>query len=206
VGDARYQLIDMDAEVDAYLSYGQADPHRASYFVVKTPLNTDSLIPTVRAQVRQLDALVPIHSTGPMTGIVADATANPRFSSLLLGVFAAMALIVAAVGVYGMLAYSVTQRTREIGIRLALGAERSKVAGLVIRDGLILCLIGLTLGLAGAFGATRLLRGLLYQVAPTDPGTYAAVAILLMVVSLLACWLPARRATRVDPLIALRSE
>jgi putative ABC transport system permease protein len=141
-----------------------------------------------------------------MNEVVSNATARTRFSSVLLAIFAGLALVVAGVGVYGLLTYTVSQYTREIGIRIALGADRSHIRRIVVRDGLVLCFVGLVIGLAGAYGATRLLNGLLYQVTPTDPATFLAVAGLLVGTAVLASWLPARRATRVDPIVALRHE
>jgi putative ABC transport system permease protein len=206
VGDTKYRLIDAHADVDLYVSYLQAAPHSESYLTIKTAAPPEMLIPSIRAEVQSLDPLVPIFSVSPLRDVLSNATARPRFNSVLLAVFAALALIVAGVGVYGMLAYTVTQRTHEIGIRIALGAKPSQVARLVIGDGFVLCLAGLALGLTGAFGATRLLRGLLFQTAPADPVTFAIVAVLLLALAPIACYLPARRATRVDPIVALRSE
>jgi putative ABC transport system permease protein len=206
VGNSKYRLIEMGPDTDIYVSHLQADPWPGNYVVMKSRLPTESVISLARAEVRKLDPLVPLYGTTTMHEVVSNATARTRFSSVLLAIFAGLALVVAGVGVYGLLTYSVSQYTREIGIRIALGADRSHISRIVVRDGLVLCLVGLVIGLAGAYGATRLLTGLLYQVTPTDPATFLAVAGLLVGTAVLACWLPARRATRVDPIVALRHE
>jgi len=138
--------------------------------------------------------------------VFSNSVAGQRFNALLLGAFASLALILAMIGVFGVINYSVAQRTHEIGIRLALGAQRGDVFKLVIGQGLVLALIGVLLGAAGAFGVTRVIVGLLYNVSPTDSATFIVVSVLVTTVALLACWLPARRATKVDPLVALRYE
>jgi putative ABC transport system permease protein len=131
---------------------------------------------------------------------------QPRFLSLLLATFAGIALFLAAIGIYGVMAYAVAQRTQEIGVRMALGAQRLHVLRLVFGQGFVLLAIGTAIGLAGAFALTRLMHSLLFEITPTDPLTYSAVVVLLAVVALFACYIPARRATRVDPLVALRYE
>jgi putative ABC transport system permease protein len=127
-----------------------------------------------------------------------------RFNTLLLGLFAGLATLLSAIGIFGVMNYSVTLRTREIGLRIALGAQRREVLGLILRQGLLLTAIGVAIGLAGALALTRVMSGLLFGVGSTDPATFAGIVLLLTLVSLIACYLPARRATRVDPLIALR--
>jgi ABC-type antimicrobial peptide transport system permease subunit len=140
-----------------------------------------------------------------MNDVVATALATPRLTGFLLGAFAAIALALAAVGIYGVLAYLVSQRTPEIGIRMAFGADRSQVVGMVLRQGFSLVAVGIVAGLIGAFALTRLMQGLLYGVRPNDPITFVAVTALLLFVALMASFLPARRATRVSPIIALRA-
>jgi ABC-type antimicrobial peptide transport system permease subunit len=160
----------------------------------------------VRAAVREVDPALPIFDMQPMSDTVADALARPRFLSLLLGAFSAIALALAAVGIYGVMAYSVSQRTQEIGVRMALGALSSDVLKMVLGQGTKLAGVGIGIGLVGAFMLTRAMSTLLFETSVTDPLTFAAVVALLAVITLLACYIPARRATKVDPMIALRSE
>jgi putative ABC transport system permease protein len=141
-----------------------------------------------------------------MSAVVAQATAEPRFYVVLLAAFAAIAVVLAAVGIYGVMSYSVSRRTHEIGIRIALGAEPSTVLRFIVRQGMTLAFIGATAGLVAAFALTRLMHGLLYGVGATDPTTFVAVTAALCAVALAASYLPARRATRIDPLVALRSD
>jgi putative ABC transport system permease protein len=141
-----------------------------------------------------------------MDGVVADANVEPRFEMLLLGMFAAVALALAAVGIYGVMSYSVTRRTHEIGIRVSLGASRGNILLLVVKQGMLLALIGSAVGIGGALLLSRLMTKLLYGVRPNDPVTFCAVASILMIVALAASYIPARRAMRVDPMVALRHE
>jgi len=149
---------------------------------------------------------VPLENIRTMTQMVETSVAQRKLSVQLLGGFAGVALLLAAIGLYGVLSHTVTQRTREIGIRTALGAQRPDVIGLVLRQGMKLTCLGILIGLAGAFGLTNLIRSLLFDVAPTDPLTFAVIPVMLAMVALLACWLPARRAAKVDPMEALRHE
>jgi putative ABC transport system permease protein len=186
-----------------------ADAHsHFSYLtvVVRTSGDPGALMPAIRNEVRALDGNVTISQVQTMDQAVADATAQPLFYLLLLGTFAAVALILAAVGIYGVVSYSVSRRTHEIGIRMALGAKRSDVLKLVTSQGMILALVGTAVGAAGALPLARLISSLLYGVGPTDAVTFAAVAVVLTAVALVACYIPARRAARVDPIMALRNE
>jgi putative ABC transport system permease protein len=175
-------------------------------FVVSTQGDPQSLAAAVRAAVREVDPSLPVYSLRPMSEVVGRSMVQPRFLSLLLGIFSGIALFLAAIGIYGVMAYSVAQRTQEIGVRMALGAQRLHVLRLVFGQGFVLLAIGTVIGLGGAFALTRWLQSLLFEITPTDPLTYSAVVVLLAAVALLACYIPARRATKVDPLVALRYE
>jgi putative ABC transport system permease protein len=160
----------------------------------------------VRNEIRQMDGNVPVANIKPMRDVVSTALATPRLTGFLLGTFAAIALALAAVGIYGVLSYLVAQRTHEIGIRVAIGADRRKVLAMILRQGLGLAIVGVIVGAAAAFALTRLMATLLYQVKPSDPLTFVAVPLALIVVATLASYVPALRATRVSPVKALRME
>src|SRR5262249_16968603 len=157
-------------------------------------------------EVRSLDPHLPISKMQLMRTLIADSLAQPRFRMLLFSIFGGLALVLAAVGIYGVISYSVGQRTQEIGIRMALGAQRRDVFALVLRRGMQLAGGGAGIGLIGGIALTRVLRSLLYGVTPTDLATFAGITTLLAAVALMACWIPARRATTIDPVIALRQE
>jgi predicted permease len=173
---------------------------------LRTGLETSATISMVRDLVKGMDSSIPLFGVQTMAQQKDNSLALQRMAATLLGGFGILALLLAALGIYGVLAYSVSQRTREIGVRMALGAQISDVFLLVIRQGVGLSIVGLVLGLGGAFAATRLLRGFLYNVAPLDPVTFGVVVVILGTVSLVACWLPTRRATQVNPVVALRAE
>jgi putative ABC transport system permease protein len=160
----------------------------------------------VRKEVQAMDANAPVFSVVTAEEYISRSVASTRFNMTLLAVFTAVALLLTAVGLYGVISFSVSQSTHEIGIRMALGAQTADVLKLVVGQGLVLTMVGVIFGVAAAFVLTRLLKTLLYEVAPTDPLTFVVVSASLVVVSLLACYLPARRATKVDPLTALRYE
>jgi predicted permease len=175
-------------------------------FFVRTDRDPATLMPAVRSLVNRVDSGAGIDVMLPMEQLVASSLTRQRFYAILLGLFAAIATVLGAIGIYGVLAYAVGQRTQEIGIRMALGAERGAVLRMVLRRGIVLAAIGIVLGLAGASGLTRYLSGMLYDLTPLDPPTYAVVAIVFAMVALIASYLPARRATQVDPVVALRHD
>jgi putative ABC transport system permease protein len=172
--------------------------------VVRSDAPASALLPVVRQKVRELDPELPVATVRTMEEWVSNSAAQPRLSAELVAVFAFMALAIAAVGIYGVMAFSVGQRTRELGIRMALGARPDTLVWVVVKQGMDLALAGLAAGVVGAALLARAVDSLVYGVAPHDPRTMVAVAALLSGVALLACWVPARRASRLDPLIALR--
>jgi putative ABC transport system permease protein len=179
---------------------------RTESVVVHTSVDPTSLAGPLRETVRRLDPNLPIVRLQTMEELVTKSLARPRFIMMLLGVFAGIALSLGAIGVYGVMSHGVAQRTNEIGIRIAMGAESAEVSGMVLRQGMGLALLGVLLGLVASLGAARSLAGFLFNVSTTDPGTYTAVAIVMVAVALLASYLPARRASKVDPIDALRYE
>jgi putative ABC transport system permease protein len=175
-------------------------------FVIRTDGDPAEMTPAVRRELSAIDPDQPVSDVRTMRQVMADTTGRARFNTLLFGLFAGLATLLAAVGIFGVMNYSVTLRTREIGIRMALGAQPARVLTLVLRQGLLLTLVGIGIGLVGALALTRVMSSLLFGVDATDPLTYAAIMLLLAAVSLIACYIPARRATRIDPLTALRYE
>jgi len=174
--------------------------------LVRTEVAPSSLLPSVRAVVRSIDPQLPIFRTRTMEEAVAASISTQRLSATLMEGFSLIALFLAALGLYAVLAYSVTQRTREIGIRIALGSPRSRIFGLIVRQGIIMIALGILIGIALALGCGPLIQHLVYGVAPHDPKTIIGVSVLLLGVAILACWVPALRAIRVDPIVALRQE
>jgi putative ABC transport system permease protein len=205
VADVRNLELNAEPTPEIYTSYLQ-DPFANMSYVVRSEVEPESLVPAVREAVRQVDKAQPVADVREMEQLVSDASAQPRFNSLLLGIFASLALLLAAAGIYGVMSYAVTQRTHEIGVRVALGAQARDVLRLIIGHGLRLTFIGLALGLLCAMLMTRVMASLLYGVKPTDPWTFIMGAVIFIAVALVACYVPARRATKIDPLIALRYE
>jgi putative ABC transport system permease protein len=197
--------VDEDSRVELYLPFLQ---NSASGFtlVVRGSGDPAALAAGLRRAVRAVDPELPVYSLRTLDELVADRTAQRRLAVLLISVFAAIALLLAAVGIYGVMSYAVTQRTQEIGIRMALGAEREHIVGMVLRSGARMAVGGVVIGLLAAFGLARLITALLFETSAADPPTFSVVPLLLMAVALVACYLPARRATRVDPIQALRYE
>jgi putative ABC transport system permease protein len=175
-------------------------------FAIRTSTDPASAAPLVRQVISEVDSSVGIDSMLPMTHMVANRLARERFHAVMLGTFAVVAALLATIGIYGVLAYAVVQRTQEIGIRMALGAHRREVLTLVLRQGMMLTGIGIILGLAGAAAGTRLLEGMLFGITPLDPATFVVVSVLFGLVAMCASYVPARRATKVNPMVALRAE
>jgi putative ABC transport system permease protein len=205
--DVRGSGLQIQPRPEAYFPLEQENYNTTLTFVARGNAAVETVLQrAIRSEIKSLDAALPVANYRTMERVVADAVARPRFSTVLFGLFAVTALLLTVVGLYGVVAYAASQRMREIGIRIALGAQTRQVLLLVIRQGMLPALIGLVIGIAGAFTLTRLLANQLYEVKSTDPLTYCAVVVVLLLVTLFSCWLPARRAAGLDPLVALRCE
>jgi len=215
-GEKRFEIVGV-VKTGKYWSLGEQPPlflyhsilqgyYARTTLVAKTSGDPSSLLGAVRREIGALDSSVAPIQLGTLQQHLAFALFPARIGSVLLGIVGILALVLAIAGLSGLIAYSVSRRTREIGIRMALGAERRDVLKLVIGEGMLLTLIGIAIGLAAAIGLTRFLNDLLYGVTAIDPLTFGVIALLMMGVALMACWIPARRATKVDPLVALRCE
>jgi predicted permease len=205
VGSTKYAL-DEEARNQTYVPFGQ-DPNWGSLtFVVRTKGEPTAVAGAVREAIRSVDKTLPTYNLKTMDDVVAASAAPRRLPMLLLTSFAGVAMLLAMLGIYGVTSYYVTQRTHEIGIRMALGAQVNQILRLVLKQGLVLVALGIVVGLVGSWFATRLMASLLFEVSATDSVTFMVIAVLLMIVALLACFIPARRATKVDPMVALRYE
>lgn len=205
VGDTKPSTLEEKSNAQVYTPHTQDGSWGFMTLTIRTGTDPATLTSALRREVLALDKDLPIFNVKTMQDVVAASIGSRRTSVLLFSVFAGVALLLAAIGIYGVMAYTVTQRTQDIGIRIALGARAADVLVMVIRQGMTLALIGICVGLAGALGLTRLIASLLYDVRATDPLTFGAISLLLALVALLACWVPARRASRVDPIEALRA-
>jgi putative ABC transport system permease protein len=205
VGHVKRNSLDRESPVQYYLPHRQR-PTQGVILAVRTAAEPESLTAAVRGIIQSADKELPVYSVATMERMMADSTSQRRFATILLGVFAFVALILASVGLFGVMSYTVAQRTHEIGIRIALGAQTLDVVKLIIRQGMTLVLTGAVIGLMAAFGLTRLMKSLLFGISETDTTIFIVIPLLLAGVAMLACYLPAKRATKVDPLIALRSE
>jgi putative ABC transport system permease protein len=205
VGNVKHRTLDAEIKPELYEPYQQA-PRNFMSLVVRTAVEPSSLIPAIRDQVLSLDRDQPVFEIKTMEELLGRTLAQSRFIMLLLGIFSTVAMALAAIGIYGVMAHFVTRRRKEIGIRMALGAQRSDVLKLVVMEGMGLAVIGVAVGLAASFALTRIIANLLFGIGPTDPTTLIEVSFLLASVAFFACWIPARRASRVDPIVTLRTE
>jgi putative ABC transport system permease protein len=205
VGDVRDVTLSQPPGPMMYVPFDQA-PFRGAQVVMKTNLSPSSVTATIRADVRRIDPNLPVTDVRTMPQILDESAAQPRFRTLLLGAFGAMALLLSAAGISGVISYSVSRRTREIGIRIALGAQPASLLRQVLGEGARLAALGLAIGILAALALTRLMAGLLYGVSASDPLTFAGTGAVLFAVAIMACWIPARKAMRVEPTVALRHE
>jgi putative ABC transport system permease protein len=205
VSDVRHSALSVAPQPEVYWPFLQ-NPDRRIAMLIRTTADPLNLTGAVRGEIRAIDKALPVSNVMTMDDLLSDSVAQPRFYTLLLTAFATVALLLAVVGLYGVISYAVSQRTHEIGIRMALGASPRDVLRLIINHGMFLTLAGMALGLAAAWALTRVLKNLLFNVSPTDPAIFVGIVLLLVGVASLACYLPARRATKVDPITALRDE
>jgi putative ABC transport system permease protein len=205
VGDVRDVALGQDPGAMMYVPYAQA-PFWGANVVVRSSLSAASVAGTIRRDVQQIDKDLPVTDVAMMKDTIDATVAQPKFRTFLLGLFAAMALVLAATGIFGVVSYSVSRRTNEIGIRVALGASRNRILRMVFGETLVLTCAGLVLGVPSALAGSHLLGHLLFNVSANDPATLAAVAFTLALVAAIAGYIPARRAMRVDPMVALRHE
>jgi putative ABC transport system permease protein len=205
VGDVSYSGLDAPPEPTVYYPFKQATI-TTQYVVVRTAGDPRTAGAAARDIVASLDKDLPVANMSTMDDLMTTSVASPRFRTTLVAIFAAVGLLLAAIGIYGVMSYAVTERTHEIGVRAALGADRRDLLRLVLGEAIALAAVGVGVGLAGAFATTRLIRALLFRVEPTDPLTFAGISVVLVAAALTASYIPARRAMRVDPMVALRYE
>jgi putative ABC transport system permease protein len=205
VGGVRSLELQTEPTAEVYLPYPQYEVPEMS-FVIRSTNDPASLASAVRAAVAAVDKEQPISNLKTMDQVISEVMVQPQFNTLMLGIFSGIAMLLALAGIYGVMAYSVAQRAHEIGIRMALGARPRDVLKMIVVQGARLTAAGIIIGVWGALAATRGLSSLLFGVSPTDPLTFTAIALLLAIVSLIASYIPARRATKVDPMVALRQE
>ena len=205
VGDVHHRNLWQATDPECYVPYDQV-ALGAMNIVVRAQGEPMSLLPAIREQVRALDSELPIYKARDMRDYVEASVAQRKFTSVLVSVFAAAGLLLATVGLFGLISYSVEQRRNEIGIRVAVGAERGDIIGMVLRSGITLALAGIVVGLAGTLAISRVLKNQLFGVSATDPLTFIGVALALVAVATAACYIPAWRAANADPLVALRNE
>jgi predicted permease len=206
VRDVKHFSLDAEAKPEMYVPHLERPWPNMTLVVRATMDDQGGLVAAVRGEVAALDKRIPVANVKRIDQYVAASAGLRRFSTILLGSFAALALILAAIGIYGVMAYTVTQRTHEIGVRVALGAQRRDVLKLVIGQGMILVLVGIVIGLSASFALTRFMKSVLFGVSPTDPVTFIVIPLLFVGVAVMACYIPSRRATKVDPMVALRYE
>jgi putative ABC transport system permease protein len=206
VADLRYAKLDAQPAPETYVPYRQSVWVRSMDIMVRTAGDASAMAETIRKLIAEGDRTQPVYDVETVEQALANSIAPRNFNLLLLGIFAAAALVLAVVGIYGVMGYAVTQRTHEIGVRMALGARRGEVVRMVVRQGMATAAAGIAVGAAAAFGVTRVLDSLLYETAPTDGPTFGVVSSVLAAAAFLACCLPALRASQVDPVVALRYE
>ena len=206
VASVKHLALDLDAPPEMYTPHAQQPSFHTMTLAVRSAVNPTDLTGTIRREILAIDQDVPMANIRTMRAVVDETTTEPRFRTVLVAVFAMLAVLLAVGGVTGVIAYSVGRRTHEIGVRVALGATRANVVSLLVRQGLVSTAIGLGVGIAGALAVTRVLANLLFGVSTTDVSVFAGASVLLAVAAIGATYLPVRRATRVDPMIALRAE
>ena len=205
VGRVRHKGLDVDARPEVFMPLAQI-PFGSMTFVVQTSMDPSTAMPGLKARIWELDPTLPLYSTATLDSLISQSHAPRRFVMQIVSSLSALAFVLAAIGIYGMLTFSTMQRTREIGVRLAMGGSRISIMRMVIREGMMLVVTGVVIGVAAALVLSRGIAALLYGVSASDPATIAGTTALLLAVALVACYLPARRATMVDPLSALRAQ